>query len=265
VFKFIGSGNSKCEYGRVSYSAIYNQRFMTYLGLRKKEARNQYQDNTLLSALSLIDVDWEKVDNVAELLIDKIMNEVAQRIGKRYRVIDTWGDMTLKDFATYVAQASIEFNVDPWLILSIIETESSFRPSVMSSAKAMGFMQIIPSTGMWIAKRLDINIKSCKEIFKPGINIRMGTWYLSYLLKRFNYDKVVVATAYNAGPARAYKKYVFKETRKYKKRVVKHYNRFVKSIQSKFGAFLNSDVIVVEPYLKEKLSTSTEDGKPNAS
>ena len=116
-----------------------------------------------------------------------------------------------------------EFSLDPYLVTGLIRTESHFRSDAVSPAGAIGLMQIMPSTGEWIADKMDINQFATKDLYAPTINIRFGTWYLHYLIDRF--DKIDTALmAYNAGPGNAErwlteKDPVFPETIEYLRRV----------------------------------------------
>ena len=47
-------------------------------------------------------------------------------------------------------------------------------------------MQISPQTGKWASEVLRIDDYSVDDLFDPEINIKIGTWYLSVLLKEFN-------------------------------------------------------------------------------
>ena len=63
-------------------------------------------------------------------------------------------------------------------------------------------MQIMPSTGMWIAEQIDSHGPSTTELMNPSLNIQLGTWYLRHLLSRFDSADTALI-AYNAGPTHA--------------------------------------------------------------
>ncbi len=56
-------------------------------------------------------------------------------------------------------------------------------------------MQFIPSTGRWIAEKLNIEFSP----FNPAANIRMGAWYINYLLEVFDGNVAFAIAAYNGG------------------------------------------------------------------
>jgi len=89
--------------------------------------------------------------------------------------------------------------IDPYLTLSIIATESSFRRKAISWAGAYGLMQIKPITAEEVADDLGIPWEGEKTLFDPVVNITLGLKYLSNLKKRFG-NMHDALTAYNYGP-----------------------------------------------------------------
>lgn len=99
--------------------------------------------------------------------------------------------------AVVEAQAA-RYNLDPLLITAIIREESSFNPRAVSSRGALGLMQIMPSTGAWIAAQLGEDFRTA-SLLDPADNIRYGTWYLRSLVAEYGGDLVCAMAAYNAG------------------------------------------------------------------
>lgn len=87
------------------------------------------------------------------------------------------------------------------LVFAVIHTESGFRTQVVSRAGARGLMQVTPDTGAFLATRLGMEDYHPDMLFDPGVNIRMGTYYLRYLWDLFE-DRDTALAAYNAGPGR---------------------------------------------------------------
>lgn len=113
-----------------------------------------------------------------------------------------------------VEAASRMFGVNPKLIHSVIRHESGYNPRAVSSAGAMGLMQLIPGT----AKRMGVS-----DAFDPHENIMGGTKYLRLLLDMFEGNPVHAVAAYNAGEGRVMKyKGIppFPETKQYVARVM---------------------------------------------
>jgi soluble lytic murein transglycosylase len=88
--------------------------------------------------------------------------------------------------------------LDPALVCAVVRAESRFRADAVSPRGAVGLMQIMPDTAVWIAGRLGV---SEFDIDDPETNLRFGTWYLRYLIDRFGSLDLALA-AYNAGPTR---------------------------------------------------------------
>ena len=94
-----------------------------------------------------------------------------------------------------------EYFLKPAHVASVIYCESSFRPDALSSAGAMGLMQLMPETGRWIAGKLqETYAEGC--LYEPDTNIRYGCWYLDYLSGNFDCDLVKLTAAYHAGEGR---------------------------------------------------------------
>lgn len=103
-------------------------------------------------------------------------------------------------FSQEVSSAAKEFDIPEQLIYAVIHTESSFNPNAVSRANAKGLMQLTDDTNEWVASMLGETTKS-GDIFEPKINIRRGSYLLSYLINEFQ-DLETALAAYNAGIGR---------------------------------------------------------------
>lgn len=100
-------------------------------------------------------------------------------------------------YEEYVNQSSNVYGVEPELVYAIIRTESKFDATAVSSAGAIGLMQIIPSTFEWMNSKKNI-LSEEKDLFSPEQNIDCGVHLISFLLSKYqNFDTAVCA--YNAG------------------------------------------------------------------
>jgi hypothetical protein len=97
------------------------------------------------------------------------------------------------------ARAAAQRGLAPSLVLGVIEVESSFNPRARSHAGARGLMQLMPRTAASIARRLGWRDA---DPYDPEFNIAAGTYYLAWLVKRFDGDVDLALAAYNAGPVR---------------------------------------------------------------
>lgn len=98
-----------------------------------------------------------------------------------------------------VYAASKENKVPFSLVAAVILAESKFNESAQSAPGAMGLMQLMPDTAHWIADQINQPTMSDADIREPGTNIKLGTWYLAYLLKEFKGNEILALAAYNAG------------------------------------------------------------------
>lgn len=99
-----------------------------------------------------------------------------------------------------IVSESLAQSVDPLLLFALIRQESLFEPSVTSPADARGLTQMIPATGDWVAGRLGWGELEENDLWRPYINIRFGSWYLSFQLATFQEEIAPALAAYNAGP-----------------------------------------------------------------
>ncbi|MCD4733853.1 lytic transglycosylase domain-containing protein [bacterium] len=93
---------------------------------------------------------------------------------------------------------AVEIGVDAALVLALIEAESSFDPEALSSAGAVGLMQLMPGTAEEIARKHDLSADF--DLRDPETNLRLGCLLLRDLLARYGGDTVSALAAYNAGP-----------------------------------------------------------------
>ena len=106
-----------------------------------------------------------------------------------------------RTYLPMVSAACTEFSVPVAMVMAVIRTESNFRPDAVSSAGAMGLMQLLPETFSYLCMQKLGEPERADEICNPQTNIRYGTYYLSYLYARFGSWRVALA-AYNAGEGR---------------------------------------------------------------
>jgi soluble lytic murein transglycosylase len=97
-----------------------------------------------------------------------------------------------------IRQQAREKHVDPALIAAVIYEESKFRDQT-SHAGARGLMQITPRTADFIARRSGGTRFTEDDLATPQINIAYGTYYLRYLIDRYDGNEELAIAAYNAG------------------------------------------------------------------
>ena len=139
------------------------------------------------------DIRWEwRAGRFADRLISRNLR-VRSEGGRTIRSVtipmvrDHLGIRAAK-YRTQVTDAAKRFRVSGNLIYAIMKVESDFNPFAVSSAMAVGLMQVVPSTAGSDVYRLLNNRKgqpSAKDLFQPPVNITYGTAYLHLLGTRF--------------------------------------------------------------------------------
>lgn len=124
---------------------------------------------------------------IAGFVIDDICDSIDRRTHPR-------------TYSEYVRKYSEMYDVPEEVIFATIRTESDFVSNAVSSAGAIGLMQMMPDTFRWLCEK---NGESLEDgmLYDPETNIRYGTFYLSYLYSEFGLWETVYA-AYNCGPGR---------------------------------------------------------------
>jgi len=150
---------------------------------------------TLLSALSFgIPFEGSQQQDVGNEAIGQ--SEILSIVYSRVRGAT---DQEKYVIAKLIHIESTRHHIDPALVLALIHKESSFRIHARSKVGAIGLMQIMPTTGKYMAKKLGIKYKNKKTLFEPSVNIKIGIAYLAQLRRRFQNDAHFIA-AYNWGP-----------------------------------------------------------------
>lgn len=125
----------------------------------------------------------------------------------------------LKEFDTYIEEAARVYNIPEALIRAVIHVESDYNHRAISSAGAIGLMQLMPRT----AESVGVS-----DPFDPRENIAGGTRYLRMLANQFRGDLKLTLAAYHAGPG-AVTKYQgippYQTTRAYVEMVISLYRQ----------------------------------------
>lgn len=171
--------------------------------------------------------DTTKAISAVEPLIDGAL------YGRRRHDIALWRLAYPRAFWSVIVPAAARHGLDPLLVLAVIREESRFDRRAVSSANAIGLMQLLPSTARGVLGRP----VGTTALMDPALNIRAGTAYLAGLLRRFEGTVPLAVGGYNAGPGgvrrhaalarsdleRFVEELPFAETRAYVQRVMQTY------------------------------------------
>jgi tetratricopeptide (TPR) repeat protein len=143
-----------------------------------------------------------------------------------------------KPYVEKAIQESSQYNLSPYLVLALMRQESAFNKKVVSSANAIGLMQLLPTTATRVARTMGTKLPDQNDLKKPEVNIQLGVKYLSGLLDEFEDNIIFALASYNAGPNKV-KQWMeirshllplefmesipYKETRNYVKKVLRNY------------------------------------------
>ncbi len=124
-------------------------------------------------------------------------------------------------FADLITEAAEQYVLPDSLVHAVVTAESAYDPNALSSAGALGLMQLMPAT----AKRFGVTDRK-----NPRANVYAGTRYLKQLLGMFDNDVRLALAAYNAGE-NAVIKYdnqipPYPETQNYVRKVLKYYRQY---------------------------------------
>lgn len=99
--------------------------------------------------------------------------------------------------AAHITEASQRFGIPEAWIVAVMRAESAGDVRAVSSAGAMGLMQVMPDTWAELRTRYGLG----RDPYEPRSNILAGTAYLREMWGRYG-DVAAMLAAYNAGPAR---------------------------------------------------------------
>lgn len=102
-------------------------------------------------------------------------------------------------------QAIVDNRVTKTFAMAIARQESAWNPMAQSSANARGLMQLLPSTAQKKAENQQLPYNGESDLFKPLNNILLGTAHLNELNAKYPNNRILIASAYNAGASRVEK------------------------------------------------------------
>jgi soluble lytic murein transglycosylase len=121
---------------------------------------------------------------------------------KIFKVIEDfqigYSDKEKGDLTAVIFEESKRYNYDPFLIMAVILSESSFKKGIVSEQGALGAMQLMPVTGRDLAVKSGIGWQGANQLSDPSINVRLGMMHLFSEIMKFK-DVKKGLIAYNLG------------------------------------------------------------------
>jgi soluble lytic murein transglycosylase-like protein len=124
--------------------------------------------------------------------------------------------------ADLIPAVASRYGVEEALVRAVVAAESNYNAHAVSSAGAVGLMQLMPATAA------DYGVSSADALFDPQTNLHAGTRHLKRLLKKYNNEYGRVIMAYNAGEGvvdRTNSQVTYLETLNYTEAVINNYRR----------------------------------------
>jgi TolA-binding protein len=174
---------------------IYQESAVEIINALNHESGNVYLIY-LLTELYHQDREYYRSIGWAQTLLDYFLND--DRIEEMPFKI--WQYVFPDNYFSTITSRASDYSLDPFLVLATIKEESHFNRYSESRAGARGLMQIVLSTGEWIAQKLNYQNFDYDLLFEPDVNIHFGCWYLNYLQEKYNRNNYLMISGYNAGP-----------------------------------------------------------------
>lgn len=151
------------------------------------ETDTGYKDPVTGRAVQYVDVADDKNNNENN---KESNNRKVKETSSSGKEAVSASSMKKTKYNEYFRAAAKKYNVSESLLKAIAKAESDFNPDCVSSAGAMGIMQLMPET----AKGLGVD-----DPYDPEQNIMGGAKCISLKLKEFKGDVKLALAAYNAG------------------------------------------------------------------
>jgi soluble lytic murein transglycosylase len=94
--------------------------------------------------------------------------------------------------------------VEPAVVYSIARQESAFNPRDVSSANALGLMQVTPEAGRYVAKKFNVAFDQKRLLNDNVYNMQIGSAELGDVISGYNGSYILAFAGYNAGRGRVH-------------------------------------------------------------
>ncbi|MDR1917176.1 MAG: transglycosylase SLT domain-containing protein [Synergistaceae bacterium] len=157
-------------------------------------------------------------DDRFEKVLEEVLDDPYERDDDAYSIPQGLSER-MAMWESDLQELCAKYGVEPDLARAVMRSESGGNPNAVSSAGAIGLMQLMPGT----ARGLGV------DPHDPKRNLEGGIKYLAQLSDKYNGDYVKTLAAYNAGSGRV-DSYdgvpPFPETQRYVKNVLALYRKY---------------------------------------
>jgi len=162
--------------------------------------------------------------------------DVSIATATQQRIFDDYVLLYPRPYDADVKTAVAASGVPAELVYGVLRQESLYRPDAVSSAGAVGLLQMLPETARRTARRAQHPLPRPSDLLDPAINVRLGAAHLKELVDQFGGQVPLALAGYNAGPGAALRwlpeqpidadvwieNIPFNETRNYVQRILWH-------------------------------------------
>jgi len=173
----------------------------------------ELQDQQARQALSLTfaqrpELDWWDhvemiVDELERVHQDEEYDAIPIIVKDLRAIIEEVNKEQAEEIAVIIYEEATERGVDPLLLVAMAYRESHFNPRARGRSGEYGLIQIMPSTGRWIAQNLGYTDWEPEDMLDIRTNVKFAAYYLWAVTKDMGGDTWKGVLAYNAGPTGA--------------------------------------------------------------
>jgi soluble lytic murein transglycosylase len=212
-------------YGQLAHQMIASSgakiAFRTFVRPTKREIESFAAQDVMKAIVLTKQADFEnlmsvflydlarEIDSAPEMML---LCELASRVAPRHRAVRMAKIAVNRDFAVEhyaYPDALPQFKalgdgqeIEDALIHALTRQESEFNPKIVSSAGAVGLMQLLPSTAKMMARAYKLKFSKQKLSADPAYNVSLGAAFLHRLIGNYDGSYMMALAGYNAGPGR---------------------------------------------------------------
>lgn len=198
VLDFVPQGKPNWNWTDASHSPLSKASRLAKVGLFKEAYTESEKINLSGQDMATSASLYAQASNFRKVLS---LGSVATKVAPPTSSASLYYSATFPQaYKELVVGFSRQWGLDPFIGWAIMREESVFKPFVESHAAAIGLMQIIPPTGLEIARAIGDTDFHPDDLKNPWVNIKYGTWYLSERWDQFGGVPYYTMASYNAGP-----------------------------------------------------------------